>query len=82
MPTSRHSMRVAAQRSVRAEVVRSADAEISSLASSLSDITGRLGSLVGSLRAAGDEERSGSLLAVEKSLETAIRRLDRLLSSH
>ncbi len=77
MSSTRHSRRVAAQGAARADAARSAEAEIASLATSLQEITGRIGRISSTLREAGDEELAVDLLAVQKSLEAAVRRLER-----
>lgn len=78
MPSPRRPRRTGALPQARAAAVRSAEAEISSLQSSLSDITRRIGSLVEGLLASGDEDHWGDLLSVQRSLETAARRLARI----
>ena len=54
-------------------------AEISSLASSLSEISRRVSALTSDLRAGGDEDGAADILPVEKALEAALRRFDRVL---
>jgi hypothetical protein len=53
-------------------------AELSSLATALSELTRRVGALAEEAEAARDEELSAELFAVERSLRGASRRLERL----
>ncbi|MDA8032974.1 MAG: hypothetical protein M0T71_02210 [Actinomycetota bacterium] len=56
-------------------------AELSSLASSLDQLTRRVTSLGEAAASHKDERVAGELFAVERSLVTAGRRLERLVSS-
>ena len=53
-------------------------AELSSLATALSELTRRVGSLAEQAETAHDEELSGELFSVERALRGAGRRLERL----
>ncbi len=52
-----------------------ADPELSSLASSLDELSRRISALAEVAQSAGDDERAGDLFTVERSLTTALRRL-------
>ncbi|MBA2607484.1 MAG: hypothetical protein H0U92_00925 [Actinobacteria bacterium] len=58
-----------------------ADAELSSLSSTLDDLRRRIEVRAEAHQAAGDEEMAVDLYEVERSLATALRRLSRLVSS-
>jgi len=56
-------------------------AELSSMASSLDQITRRVGAMAEKANDDGEETVSGELFSVERALQGATRRLERLLSS-
>lgn len=56
-----------------------ADAELSSLSSTLDDVRKRITARAESLTAAGNEDAAIDLYEVERSLNTALRRLTKLL---
>jgi hypothetical protein len=51
--------------------------ELSSIASSLEELTKRIGGLAESAQAEGDAELAGDLFSVERALAGALRRLSR-----
>jgi len=55
-------------------------AELSSVATALEELTRRLSSIAEAAEAERDEETSNELFAVERSLRTAQRRLQKLTS--
>jgi hypothetical protein len=60
--------------------VPDAPAELSSLATALSDLTRRIAALAERAAASHDDETAGELFAVERSLTAAGRRVERLVA--
>lgn len=56
-----------------------ADAELSSLSSTLDDLRKRITARAEGSQASGDEETAIDLFEIERSLNTAMRRLSKLL---
>jgi len=63
-----------------ARPAESSPAELSSLATALTDLTRRIASLAERAATSHDDEMAGELFAVERSLTAAGRRLDRLMA--
>jgi hypothetical protein len=57
-------------------------AELSSIASSLTDLARRVTALADHARDRGDEELASELFTVERELKAALRRLERAASSN
>jgi hypothetical protein len=55
-------------------------AQLSSISASLGELTKRIGSMAEQAGAVGDETVAGELYSVERALQAATRRLERLLS--
>jgi hypothetical protein len=55
-------------------------AELSSIASSLDQMTRRVGRMAEAASAAGEETVAGDLFSVERALQGATRRLERLVA--
>lgn len=58
------------------------DAELSSLASTLDDVRRRIAALAESHESDGDADAAIDLYEVERSLNTALRRLQKLVSAN